>query len=94
MKLMACIAGVAATLASGDIVERTFPVDPGQETGSPDITGFSPSGEGFIRLDTDTNLLEWEVNYQGLTGNLNGAALATAVNEIIRRHQVLQMSVV
>ncbi len=62
--------GVTASYANADIFEFNFPIETSQEVTTPDISGFTPSGTGFVTLDTDTNELTWQIDYQGLTGEI------------------------
>ncbi len=74
--LMAGIALTIAVPAQAEMVEFNFPITVSQEVPAPTIPypePLEPSGAGFVALDTDTNLLEWEIHYAGLTGDLAGA---------------------
>lgn len=63
------VAAVAsATFASADLITLSFPITVEQSVPAPDVTGFSPSGNGVVTLDTDSNLFSWTISYQGLTG--------------------------
>lgn len=62
---------VCAGFASGNVVTFEFPIDWMQEVPAPTIpAGFDPSGSGIVTIDTVTNLLTWEIQYQGLTGDI------------------------
>ncbi|MFG0327964.1 MAG: CHRD domain-containing protein [Phycisphaerales bacterium JB037] len=61
----------AGAIASADHIKTfEFPIDVDQTVPMADVTGFSPSGMGVVTLNTDTNLLEWEITYSGLTGDI------------------------
>ena len=60
---------LCAGVAGANVVTFVFPIDVAQEVPVPTIpAGFDPSGTGVVTIDTVTNLLTWEITYQGLTG--------------------------
>ncbi|MCC5786018.1 MAG: CHRD domain-containing protein [Phycisphaerales bacterium] len=60
---------LCAGVASANVVTFVFPIDVAQEVPAPTIpAGFDPSGTGIVSIDTVSNLLTWEIEYQGLTG--------------------------
>lgn len=60
-----------STFAVAEVVEFNFPINVDQTVPAANIPGgFSPSGSGFVSLDTDTNELNWEITYSDLTGEI------------------------
>lgn len=63
--------GIAATAAHAQVLEFDFVINIEQEVPAPTIpSGFDPSGTGFVTLDLSSNELTWDINYQGLTGDI------------------------
>lgn len=61
---------VSTTVASAVIVEFNFDLTPEQVVDPVVSDGF---GTGFVTLDTETNELTWDVDYQDLAGTLTAA---------------------
>lgn len=60
-----------AVPAQAGMITFDFPISVEQEVPAPNIPdGFSPTGNGIVMYDTDTNLLEWNIEYEGLTGDI------------------------
>ncbi len=63
--------GFVCAHADADTVVYNFPIEVAQSVPAPTIPdGFSPSGFATVTLDTDTNLLTWDITYSGLTGEI------------------------
>ncbi len=70
--LASCLAGPA----QAEIIEFHFPITVSQEVPEPFIPypeGIEPSGVGYVKLNTETNEIEWKIDYAGLTGDVTGA---------------------
>lgn len=68
----AVVAGaLLAPGAGADIIEFDFPIDVAQAVPAPVIpAGFDPSGSAVVTFDTDTKELVWDIEYQGLSGDI------------------------
>lgn len=63
--------GIAAGISNAQILEYNFVINVAQEVPAPTIPmGFDPSGTGFVTLDLATNEITWDIEYQGLTGDI------------------------
>lgn len=65
LALAIAVLGATAGAAQGTLIKMTFPMDGLQEVPPKVTPGF---GTGKIELDTDTNLLKWNIVYQDLLG--------------------------
>lgn len=62
---------LAASVSTAQVLEYNFDINVAQEVPAPTIpSGFDPSGTGFVTLDLATNELTWDIEYQGLTGDI------------------------
>ena len=66
--LVAVVLMALGTVGYADIINAPFPITVEQEVPAPTILGLEPAGAGFITYDTDTNQLDWQISYAGLSG--------------------------
>ncbi|WP_161602570.1 CHRD domain-containing protein [Tautonia marina] len=67
------LAVVFAPVARSSTITFTTTIDTLQQVATPNIpSGFDPKGSGVLKLDTTSLLLSWDIEYEGLTGPIDG----------------------
>lgn len=71
------VTGLAAGSARADIIWFSTVMTPGQEIPPPNVAGFNPSGTAYAILNTDTNQIQFDLTWTGLTTNATAAHIHT-----------------
>ena len=64
-----CLLLATASAVMGKTLVHDFPITTEEVVNELNLNGSTPSGTALVVFDTDTNLLEWFILYEGLTGN-------------------------